>query len=703
MKTFINWKNVPFVRIILPMITGILLAIYNDFTHSFWTLSFVISLLALSVSLFLTKRKPSLNKELFFGAIFYFTIFLAGVNIVIFNTAKNDTLHYQKHNQNSVKYIVEVVDLPKEKENSIQIVATIESCIDSNQNQVTTNGKALLYFAKDSASSSLIQGDKLIIKSNLATISPPINPGQFNYQQYLSFNQIYQQGFVQHGDFLKIENGKFGLIKFASQCRDQLLLILKQNGLSGNELAVASALILGYKDDLGEELKHSYSSAGATHVLAVSGLHVGIIFLVLNFILNLFDKKDKFKLSKAIILILALWSYATITGLSPSVVRAATMFSFVTAGGAFQRKASIYNTLAASAFVLLCINPYLIMEVGFQLSYLAVLGIVYFQNLIYKRIYVKNKYLNYIWMITSVSIAAQLTTFPLGLLYFHQFPTYFFISNLVVIPAAMLIIGMGILLFILGWIPFVGSGIGWCLSTFIMGVNSFIIYIDKLPYSLIEGISISIFESWLIYLIILLFVLSYETRKMKYLVLSLATIIAFISNDIGEDYQLKDHKEITIYQIKGEPNIDFISQENHYFIADSTLINNRSAMLFNVHHHWFDLDLKPPKTHPIHATFETPNLLANSGVYQFYNTKIYHITESKSHYFKGEIDILYLDVKDQINISPIIENLKPTYIIVGNQCNYKLRTELKNLVSMKGANGCTIHFLRDSGAFTLNI
>ena len=249
--------------------------------------------------------------------------------------------------------------------------------------------------------------------------------------------------------------------------RDKLLNILKENGLKNNELAVASALILGYKDDLGEELKHSYSSAGATHVLAVSGLHVGIIFLVLNFLLNILDKNDRFKISKAILLICFLWAYATITGLSPSVVRAATMFSFVTIGKSFGKSSSIYNTLCASAFVLLVYNPYLIMEVGFQLSYLAVVGIVYFQSIIYKWIYVKNKFLKYIWMITSVSIAAQLTTFPLGLLYLHQSPTYLFASNLFVIPGAMLIIGLGILLFITSWIPLISGGIGWLLAKFI--------------------------------------------------------------------------------------------------------------------------------------------------------------------------------------------------------------------------------------------
>lgn len=677
------------------MIAGILLAIYNDLTSSIWGLLFSISFTTNVILLLISKKRPALNKELLFGGVLYLTIFLGGVNIVIFKTSKNDPLHYQKFNLSSEEYIIQVTELPKEKPNSIQVIAEVQQVIDSSLQVTKTNGLVLLYFAKDSLSTQILQGDKLIISSLLNDINEPVNPGQFNYKLYLSFNQIYQQGYVQEGNFEKIDSESFGIMKFAAQCRNDLLSILKENGLAGDELAVASALILGYKDDLGDELKHSYSSAGATHVLAVSGLHVGIIYLVLNFLFSLFDKNDKYNVTKSLLLILALWAYATLTGLSPSVMRAATMFSFVAAGGIFKKKTSTYNTLATSAFVLLIYNPYLIMEVGFQLSYLAVLGIVYFQSIIYKRIYFKRKLPDYIWKITSVSIAAQLTTFPLGLLYFHQFPSYFFISNLVVIPGAMFIIGLGIAIFIFGAIPYVGTFLGLVLSKFILLMNSFIISIDTLPYSLIEGISISIKECWLIYVIIILFVISYESRKMKFTLLSLIGIIIFISADLIEDFQIRSHKEITIYQIKGEPNINFISQGNHIFISDPSLIKNKSTMLFNIHHHWFDLDLPQPKTYNFSDSIENNNLIGSSNYYQFHNTTLYHLVSDDFPVIPNPIDILYMSTSEKIDITELMNSITPKIIVVGNNCNWQVR---KNLAQLSQRD-ITIHFLKDKGAF----
>lgn len=699
MNKMVNWKNVPFIRIILPMIAGILIAIYQDLNSHNWLYALGISFAVLVVIFIGVKKRPTLNKELLFGGWFYWLIFLVGVNLIVFKTAKNDSIHYQKIATNN-EFLIEIVEIPKEKPNSIQVIANIFTCIDSNANALKSSGNVILYFEKDSASLRLLQGDKLYIQSDLNNIAPPVNPGQFNYKQYLEFNQIYQQGFVSSMNYKVLEHGGFSVISFAAGIRDHLLQILKENGLKDNEMAVASALILGYKDDLGEELKHSYSSAGATHVLAVSGLHVGIIFLVLNFLFNLLDKNDRFKITKTILLLLCLWFYATLTGLSPSVVRAATMFSFVAFGKSFARKSSIYNTLASSALVLLIYNPYLIMEVGFQLSYLAVLGIVYFQNLIYKRVYVKNKYLDYVWMITSVSIAAQLTTFPLGLLYFHQFPTYFFISNLFVIPGAMIIIGVGLLLFATSWIPFVSAAIGWFLSMLIYFMNTLVMSIDQLPFSLIEGISITILECWLVYVIIVFFVIGYESRKLKYILFALSFTVFFIGKDLYEDYHLSQTKQVVIYDIKNGDNINFISPNENFFIADSELFSDNSTMLFNVKHHWFDMDAQHPKHLELFQDIASNNLLSESGLYQFYDFKMFHYNE-KIHFELDNpinIDVLYLTTNDFVDSVSIFQNFNPEIIVLGHDCNWKTRKWIN-----ENNLGFKVHNLKKEGAFMMNL
>ena len=214
------------------------------------------------------------------------------------------------------------------------------------------------------------------------------------------------------------------------------------NGVEGKQLKVASALLLGYRENLDKELVKSYASAGAMHVLAVSGLHVGILYLLLTRIFSFLKKVKKVKNGKFILTILIvsfLWFYAIMTGLSASVMRATTMFSFIVIGNELlNRKTSIYNTLAVSAIILMIINPFIVYQVGFQLSYVAVVGIVYLQPKLNRLFYSRYKLVRGVWAITCVSLAAQIATFPLSLHYFHQFSTYFFISNLIVIPASSL-------------------------------------------------------------------------------------------------------------------------------------------------------------------------------------------------------------------------------------------------------------------------
>lgn len=618
-------------------------------------------------------------REFIFGALTIITFFSLGINLIVFKTAKNKSDHYQQFITNeSEDFIIEVVEIPKEKPNSVQIIAQIKSVKTTENKWDQTNGNAIFYFAKDSNSLRILQGDELVVQSNLNDIKPAQNPGQFNYKQYLSFNQIYQQGFVDHQSWTKLSSSSGSITSFASKIRDELLNILKSNGLTGEELGVASALILGYKDDLDPDLKHSYSSAGATHVLAVSGLHVGIIFLAVNFLIGIFDKSEKRKYLRLIILLATLWFYALITGLSPSVVRAATMFSFVAVGKATGRQSYIYNTLAGSALLLLVINPYLIMEVGFQLSYLAVLGIVYFQKLIYQRLHFKNRIANYIWNISSVSIAAQLTTFPLGLLYFHQFPSYFLISNLIVIPGAVIIISIGISVFLTSWIPFIGFGLAKCLEAVIYGMNWVVKSIDSLPFALIEGISISILECWLIYLIIVHIVMTREFRKSLYFKIALLLSTVFIVIDLVEDEHLRTHKELVIYDIKNEISINFISNKNNILIANESLSNNESSLLFNIKHHWYDLDLNYPSTFSPDSEINLIDLKSKNGLYLFGDLTLYNF----DHTIQPDslsIDILLINNTEYQSLHELLDHINVKEIILGNVANRKYFYELTDL------------------------
>jgi len=349
---------------------------------------------------------------------------------------------------------------------------------------------------------------------HLKKVSPPQNPGEFDHKRYLAFHNVYHRAYLKNTDWVYSGNTSANpLLQFSLTLRNKLLNILSANHIKGNEFSVGAALLLGYEDQLDQDIISSYANTGALHVLSVSGLHVAIVYVFFNWLLFFLDKMKYGAIIKTILLLAFLWLYTLITGLSPSVLRATTMLSFIVIAKASNRYTNIYNTLAASIFLLLLIDPFLIMNVGFQLSYLAVIGIVYIQPKIYDWFYVQNWLLDKTWMLTSVSIAAQIATFPLALFYFHQFPNYFLVSNFIVIPLSTLVIYLGIALFVLAKVSMVALYLSMGFNYSVWFLNESVKEIEKWPYASLQGISITVLENWLFYGFIILFFYLFNKRK----------------------------------------------------------------------------------------------------------------------------------------------------------------------------------------------
>lgn len=690
----INWKKSPFIRILIPFMLGIIIS-FNGGYYSQITL--VIGLLALII---LSKLSKNINNNFLFGIVLNMTLFVGG------SLLSQVSLHDYNKLKDADFYQCAIIEPVKEKNNSFQLTLLINAkSIDSIWS--LSKGKALIYIEKDSLSSTLKFGDKLLVKGNLNFLEPPKNPKEFDYKRYLENRSIYQQGYLASHDWELLDAQSQGLKVFANEARQFLLSSLKSNGIQGDQYAIASALILGSKDELDFEVKQAYATAGAMHVLAVSGLHVGIIFLILNTLLSILDTSKKGRIVKAIILLIGLWSYALITGLSPSVLRAATMFSFVIMGTVLNRKSSIYNTLAASAFFLLLINPNLLFEVGFQLSYIAVLGIVYLQPLIYKRIYTRWWLLDKIWAITAVSIAAQIATLPLTLFYFNQFPVYFMLSNLIVIPSAVVILSLGILLFITSPIPPVSESIGWALNKFIEGLNFGIKEIEALPNSLIEGLSISILECLALYIIIILFIRGLKFRKLKIINYAFFLTLIFIANDLIEDVALANSKSMIVYHINKNQAIDFIDGTSNVFLANSSLIKDKQKQSFHIKSNWSYLDLRSVKYIPTDSTGLNETLMDSSlqlvDTYsQFHNVKMVRIDNQftlRALESKMCVDYVLISSNSKIKLKDLYSMFNFRSVIVDGS-NSKWN---RNRVEAEAENLHIPIYNTDKGAFDLNI
>jgi competence protein ComEC len=202
----------------------------------------------------------------------------------------------------------------------------------------------------------------------LQEIAPPQNPGSFDYKRYMAADNVYHQGYINYYSWKTIKKPTgINIYLIADRIRNYFVNVLKNNNLSGKELAVAAALMLGQRDALDYETMQDYSGSGVIHILSVSGLHVGVIYLVINFLLGFFSKKKWQVYLKSAIIIITIWAYALLTGLSPSVSRAALMFTFITLGNMSSRYVHIINSLSISAFVLLLLDPWVITKIGFQL------------------------------------------------------------------------------------------------------------------------------------------------------------------------------------------------------------------------------------------------------------------------------------------------------------------------------------------------
>lgn len=578
-----SWTPYPFVRIVFFFVAGILVGIYLpeiapiNFTYILFG---TLVVLFVAVSYLRSKEKINIINP---GVIGLSVVLIAGYIQVYHSTDYQNHDHFI-HDTDTIRYYQAVIiRQAQEKENSWKVEAEVERVQFQNGDWSARTGKVLLYFPKKEFSTAYQYGDKLLIKGGPYLVEGPANPGEFDYKKFLTFRKIYHQHFVRNGDALQIGHQPPNhVMEYSIRARVWADEALKRNIKGDREQATASALVLGVTDGLDNELIGAYAATGSLHVLSVSGLHVGIIYWLMLLVLKPLNKTTTGKWTLAIFSIVVLWSYAFVTGLSPSVLRAVAMFSFVAVAKPWSQRTNIYNTLAASAFCLLLYEPYLIMSVGFQLSYLAVIGIVYLQPVISQLWEPKQWLWDNIWQITCVSIAAQIATFALGLLYFHQFPVYFLFSNLFVIPASFLVLVMGIVLIMVSFVqPFAGL-VGFLLEWTIKVLNYGVFKMEALPFSLIDNVYITTFQCWLLIGAIVLIILLVEFKKFAAVILTSLCVIGFSIIQWKHFFSEIYTQKITVYKVGGHSAWDIIDNGQAYFFTDSTLVNDWEKIRFHI-------------------------------------------------------------------------------------------------------------------------
>lgn len=445
----------PFLRLLCPLVVGIYCGDELFFQRQSGRIAFgVILLLFLSFGglIFFFNRKHYSGRWLFGSCLLLFC-FTLGTGLMNRELRQAESVFPQKE----TTYRLIVTEQPQVKEKSVLCRVLLIEQIDSVSGRLALDHKALLYFTKDSLSEHLRSGDELLVYTKL---SPPVNngnPDEFDYARFLFRRQVAAIGFAYADNWKVISRGTMRSFRQqAMDCRESVLSVYRRLGFRGDDLAVLSALTIGYKEELSEDIRETYSISGASHVLALSGLHIGFLYLLLCFCLRWLPERWRMVvLLRTLLILLSLWAFAFFTGLSASVVRSVVMFSLFTLAGLSGRTNFSLNTLLIAAFFMLLCRPSWLFDVGFQLSFCAVAAILLIQPCIYRLIPVAGSRIGrYIWGLMSVSIAAQIGTAPLVLLYFSRFSTHFLLTNLLVIPLVSLIMYVAVIMLLLNPLPF---------------------------------------------------------------------------------------------------------------------------------------------------------------------------------------------------------------------------------------------------------
>jgi competence protein ComEC len=492
------WKRAPFIRIIIPFITGIATRYYAGINEK---LSF--SGLAISVGVVICYTYCKIEWKFRFrylaGIAINFLIFSSGACIAALkNPFKNADLITPTPAGDQNTYIVTLQEPLSEKRSSWKTLCTIES-IQNGDSIFYGTSDLLLYIKKDSGTLLPSYGDRIAFNKPPERIKNFVEGSTFDYQRYCALKNIHYQVFIKPSEIIYLDGTtKNRVNEFLFKTQNWIVSILRRYIEGNKESGLAEALLIGYKNDLDKSLIQSYSNTGVVHVVAISGLHLGLIYSILNMICSPFKRK----LLRPVIVLTGLWMFSMLAGGSPSVLRSSVMFSSIVIGEAVARKSSVINNLSVSAFFLLCYDPYWLWDLGFILSYSALLSIVLFMKPLYNCYIPENKAIDAVWKLNAVTMSAQILTLPVLIYSFGQFPNLFLITNFIAIPLSSLILVGEIVLCAVYFIGPLAVLCGYLLTNLIKLMNAFVEYIDQLPYSTTKDIHVNSLQVVLLYVFI---------------------------------------------------------------------------------------------------------------------------------------------------------------------------------------------------------
>ncbi len=662
-------KFVP-IKLTIFLIIGIIIGFYNDFMPS----------VAISITLILVLllgyflRKSTRENSGYFGITVLVTTIFIGIIAITQWKPKNHENHYSHLEKSEIGIIhLKIVEVLKPNHFSNRYTAKVKS-IDGT----SASGKVILSVSKKSDKKAFFIDQEILTNDSFTAIKPPLNPHQFNYKNYLHKLGIYDQIVIQNQNYTLLKNSTPTSYGVAAQLRSKIIRSLHLANFGKEELSIIQALLLGQKNDISEATYSDYKNAGAVHILALSGLHIGILLLLLQFVLKPLEYLPKGKTIKLITTVLLLWCFAFLAGLSASIIRAVTMFSFVAYALYLNRPSNTYNILALSMFfILLIINPTLLFQVGFQMSYAAVFAIVWLYPILQKFWTPKQFVFKKIWQLLSVSLAAQIGVLPLSLFYFHQFPGLFFISNLIIVPFLGIILGIGILVIILAVFQTLPQFLASFYNAIIALMNTLIGYIAHQEAFIFKNIAFDAVQLILAYL----FLIGFAITKFKTTFKNVALVVAVL---IG----LQGYTLYTKYQSRKKEGVLVMHQ------TKNTIIANRTGLQLQL----FSNSFETTSTINSYMIGERITELTSDSLKNAYTFKGKNlvIIDSLGVYTSTKVHTILLTQSPKLNLERLIDSIRPQQIIFDGS-NYSSYIKRWKATCLK--RKLPFHYTGEKGAY----
>ncbi|MGV8946187.1 MAG: ComEC/Rec2 family competence protein [Lutibacter sp.] len=665
------------------LIVGILIGNRFSISPNQLVLAFGGLMLVFTAVYFYSNRQ--FQTPFLFPILVFLISFFVGLGTITFKNQLNNKNHYSRELQFSTNKPVSALI-------SIRNILKPTTYYDKYEAEVfqlngnKSIGKILVSIRKDSTQKQLKVDDHLGIKTIFNSIAEPLNPYSFNYKKYLQQQQIHHQIFIEHSQFLNLPKTETSLKGIAARIRENITNALIGYGFKNDELAVVNALILGQRQYLTSELQQSYAGAGAIHILAVSGLHIGIILLILTLVFKPLHYFKHGKLTAIVLIIILLWMYAIIAGLSASVVRAVAMFTAIAIAMFVNRPSNVYKTLIISMFFLLLFNPYYLFEVGFQLSYMAVFSIVWIQPKLVHLWKPKLWLLDKLWQLLTVSTAAQMGVLPLSLYYFHQFPGLFFVSNLVIIPVLGVILTAGIVIMALSVLQIAPQFLVNAYIFIIQQMNYFVGWISNQEFFIIKNISFSFLVMIAFYAFLFTSIKWIEKQFFYRFMLVLISFVLIQTIFIYEKYKRESTHEFIVFNESKSTTIGVRNGKKMRFdtSGDSLKTTSNFRIAYSVGTGLGKI-LPLEKIKNMYLLGEEIVLVVDSlGIYRFNSVKP---------------TVVILRQSPKINLERLIEHLHPK-IIIADGTNYK--SYLKDWEQTCIKNKTPFHNTMQKGAFVMN-